>query len=52
MEILFQSNRAKAADDPEALGKVEEEYARERRRIEERRETEIAKVRAGKRRGT
>jgi len=47
-EILFRSNRAKAQEDPEALKRLEEEYARDRRRIEERRDGEIEKVRAGR----
>ena len=50
-EILFRSERAKAidrsADDPEAPAKVEEGYARDRRRLEEERDAKIAKVRAG-----
>ena len=47
-EILFRAERAKAAasDAPEALEKVEKEYARERERIEARREREIAQARA------
>jgi hypothetical protein len=47
-EILFKSERAKAAapTDAEALQKVEEEYARERAKLEERREREIAAVHA------
>jgi len=47
-EILFKSERAKAAAaaDPEALQKVEQEYARERAKLEERREREIATVHA------
>jgi hypothetical protein len=47
MEILFRSTRAAAAD-PEALQKAEEEYTRERRRVEERRDAEIARIRSGK----
>ena len=47
-EILFRSERAKAAasGDPEALEKIEKEYARERERIEVRRDREIAQARA------
>jgi len=48
MEILFRSTRAAAAADPEALQKAEEEYTRDRRRVEERRDEEIARIRAGK----
>jgi hypothetical protein len=48
MEILFRSTRAAAATDPEALQKAEEEYTRERRRVEERRDGEIARIRSGK----
>lgn len=47
MEILFNSNRAKALGDPEALQKLEEEYQQERRRAGEEREAEIAAVRRG-----
>ncbi len=48
MEILFRSTRAAAAAEPEALQKAEEEYARERRRVEERRDEEIARIKSGK----
>ena len=48
MEILFRSTRAAAASEPEALQKVEEEYARDRRRVEERRDAEIARIKVGK----
>ncbi len=48
IEIFFKSNREGTAGDPEALQKLEEEYARERRRIEEEKESKIAKVRRGK----
>ena len=51
MEILFKSTRAAAAADPEALQKAEEGYARERRRVEERRDVKIARIRAGKKGG-
>jgi len=44
-EILHRANRRKAVEDPDALAKLEEEYQIERRRIEEQREREIAKVR-------
>lgn len=44
-EILHRANRRKAGEDPEALAKLEEEYAIDRRRIDEQREREIARVR-------
>ncbi len=46
-EILFGSERAKAAasGEAEAIEKVEQAYARERKRIEERRDREIGAVR-------
>ena len=44
-EILHKANRRKAGEDPEALAKLEEEYAIDRRRIEEQLEREIAQVR-------
>jgi len=47
MEILFRPTRVAAAADPEALKKAEEEYARERRRVEERRDEEIARIKSG-----
>jgi hypothetical protein len=46
-EILHRSNQAKAAGDAEALEKLEEEFRIERRRIEDQRESAIAKVRGG-----
>jgi molybdopterin converting factor small subunit len=46
-EILFKSERTSALADPEALEKLEEEYGRERRRIEAERDRQIAAVRAG-----
>jgi hypothetical protein len=51
MEILFRSTRAAAAADPEELRKAEEEYTRDRRRVEQRRDGEIARIRAGKKSG-
>jgi hypothetical protein len=47
-EIVFQSERAKAmaSEEAEALGKVEQEYSKDRQRIEAQREREIAAVRA------
>lgn len=47
MEILHRQNVAKAGDDPEALGKVEESYRTDRARVEDRLETSIRKVRRG-----
>ncbi len=46
-EILHRANLGKAGDDSEALAKVEEEYRIDRRRLEDQRDREIAKVRAG-----
>ncbi len=37
--------------DPDVLEKIEEEYARERRHLEEQRDREIAAVRAGRKTG-
>jgi hypothetical protein len=51
MEILHASKRSGAQGEPEALQKVEEEYAAERRRIEEQREREFEKARAARPRG-
>ena len=42
VEILFKSNQASADGDADAMQKLEEEYLRERRRIEEKRDAEIA----------
>ncbi len=50
-EILFQSAREKALADPEALEKIEEEYARERRHLEEKRDREIVAARRDTRTG-
>lgn len=53
-EILYRAEREKLAQNPEAaaqLEKAEESYARDRRRIEEQRDAEIAKVRRGGGRG-
>ena len=51
-EILWKSDRAKTLRspevDPEALRKMDEHYASERRQIEEQKDAEIAAVRAGK----
>jgi imidazolonepropionase-like amidohydrolase len=44
-EILHKANRRKAGEDPEALAKLEEEYAIDRRRIEDQVDREIARVR-------
>jgi len=49
VEILHRSNLKGAAGDAEALAKVEEEYLRDRRRIEEQRDTAVEKARAGRR---
>ncbi|HUD72990.1 MAG TPA: hypothetical protein VMQ62_13610 [Dongiaceae bacterium] len=46
-EILHRTNLGKAGDDPEALAKVEEEHRIDRRRLDDQRDREIAKVRAG-----
>lgn len=48
VEILHRSNRQKAAGDEEALAKVEEEYLRDRRRIEEQRDAAVEKARTGR----
>jgi len=51
-EILHRSERAKILSDPEGapkLEKIEEEYAADRRRIEEDRDRQIEAVRARKR---
>ena len=48
LEILHASNRGKAAGDPEALEKAEEEYRRDRRRIEDQRDQAIAAARGGR----
>jgi len=45
VEILHRSNRLKAAGDADALAKVEEEYLRDRRRIEEQRDAAVEKAR-------
>jgi hypothetical protein len=47
LEILFRKNVA-SAGDPAAMAKLEENYAIDRGRAESRRETEIAKIHAGK----
>ena len=46
-EILFQPERDQTAPDSEARDKLEEEYGKERRRLEEKRDREIAAVRTG-----
>ena len=48
-EILHRSDRARLLSDPEGaekLGKLEEEYVRDRRRIEEQRDSAVEKARA------
>ena len=47
IEILWQSKRRSLAHDPEALEKAEQEYVADRARVEERAETEIARLRRG-----
>ena len=49
--ILFRSAREEALADPEALEKIEEKYARERRHLEEQRDREIAAARRDTRTG-
>ncbi|TNF72598.1 MAG: hypothetical protein EP299_09455 [Acidobacteria bacterium] len=44
LEILHRDQRASAAD-PAELEKIDEEYTAERRRMEEKRESEIARLR-------
>ena len=55
MEILHTSERAKTLANPEvtpeAIEKMEENYALERRRVDEQMETEIRAARAGRERG-
>lgn len=48
VEILHRSNRQQAAGDADALAKVEEEYLRDRRRIEEQRDAAVEKARGGR----
>jgi hypothetical protein len=50
-EILFKAEREKVMADPDVLEKIEEEYARERRHLEEQRDREITAVRAGRKTG-
>jgi len=45
VEILHRSNLKRAAGDADALAKVEEEYGRDRRRIEEQRDAAVEKAR-------
>lgn len=44
LEILHRDQRA-GATDPAELAKIEEDYTAERRRMEEKRESEIARLR-------
>ena len=44
LEILYRDQRASTAD-PVELEKIEEEYTAERRRLEEKRDSEIEKLR-------
>jgi hypothetical protein len=46
-EILFQSERRKAGEDPEKIQAVEEAYATDRRRLESDRDARIEKIRRG-----
>ncbi len=48
-EIIHQSEREKSAGDPEILEKLDQEFAMERRKIEEERDRRIAKVWKGNR---
>lgn len=47
LEILHKKSLAGAADDPEAIRKLEENYRVDRGRAESRLETELAKVKRG-----
>ena len=47
-EILHHSALRRAAHDPEAVEKLEEEYRRDRERITSERDRKIEEVRAGK----
>ncbi|HXH28111.1 MAG TPA: hypothetical protein VNL37_03635 [Candidatus Polarisedimenticolia bacterium] len=46
-DILHVDERAKVADDPEALQKLDEQHAAERRRFEAERDREIEAIRRG-----
>src|SRR5437867_4996421 len=48
MEIYWKGERARLFHEPEALEKAERGYVAERRRVEERAEAEVEKVRRGK----
>jgi len=48
IEIQHEADRRQAAGDADALAKVEEGYLRERRRIEEQRDTAVEKARTGR----
>jgi hypothetical protein len=45
MEILWSGRRREIQDDPEALEKAEQQYVADRRRVEERAESEVEKIR-------
>src|SRR5207247_1017302 len=45
LEIYWQEKRAKLLYEPEALEKAELEYVTERRRVEERAEADVEKIR-------
>jgi hypothetical protein len=47
-EIMYRSQLARAAQDPAALEKVEEEYRRDRERIASDRERKLEEIRSGK----
>jgi len=48
IEILHRGKRAEAASDAAALEKLEEHYAIDRRRVQSKLESDIARVRSGK----
>ena len=48
LEILWNSQRRSLEYDPEGIDKAEREYVAERARVEERAESQIASIRAGK----
>lgn len=48
LEILWKSERAKYFDHPEELEKAERQYVLERKKVEERAQSEIAKIRQGR----
>ena len=48
IEILHRGKRAEAASDAAALEQLEERYAIDRRRVESKLESDLARVRAGR----